>query len=168
MRMSSETRRLAHELLDGAVVLRRVLELGLDVMLVASCRRVSDEDGDLVVLDGRGILLLTQALLSPDVNHLLTESLPDIPRLEDTVDLRLSKAYVASITWRDVILPSLSRFVQYLGYRHHGPEHAITIPPNQVPSALCILEIGADLLDRLKIGKFHGVSTLHPSIFTYL
>ncbi len=35
-------------------------------------------------------------------------------------------------------------------------------------SALCILEIGADLVDRLKIGKFHGVSTLHPSIFTYL
>ncbi len=126
------------------------------------------KDGDLVVLDGRRILLLTQALLSPDVNHLLTESSPTSRVSRTPVDLRLSKAYVASITWRDVILPSLSRFVQYLGYQHHGPEHAITIPPNQVPSALCILEIGADLVDRLKIGKFHGVSTLHPSIFTYL
>ncbi|KAL1743213.1 hypothetical protein HDZ31DRAFT_65217 [Schizophyllum fasciatum] len=67
---------------------------------------------DHILLDGKGLALLTHALLAPDITSLPTETLEAIPLLEDTVNLRPSYAYLLPVVWQELIVPKMPSFLK--------------------------------------------------------
>jgi len=123
---------------------------------------------DHVLLDGMGLLFLIYALLSPDISHLPSDTLPTIPRMEDTIDTRPSYTYLIPIAWRELFLPKLPMFMQnYFKTPLSWPDDDFAIAPTKVPQGSSLLEIPYDIMDALKrVGKTHGISTLHPTMMT--
>ncbi len=118
------------------------------------------------MLDGMGMMRLILALLSPNIDHLPTESLETIAPTEDTIDIRPPYALLLPEIWRELILPNLPQIVQnYFEIDRPRPYFRTWLSPNKAPSAAILFELDIDLVTRPKLAsKIHGVPTLHPTL----
>ncbi|KAL1743214.1 hypothetical protein HDZ31DRAFT_83557 [Schizophyllum fasciatum] len=123
---------------------------------------------DHVLLDGMGLILLTQALLAPDVSSLPTESLGKIPLYEDTVDLRPPYSYLLPIVWQELVVGKLPSFLQqYVRQPKTWFGSSTQRPPLECDWDLALVELQASLVTSVKAtGKSFGVQTLHPLLKT--
>ena len=119
--------------------------------------------------DGRGMLRIIRALVDPDsIGKLSTENLEDLPRMEDTINLEPSWSHLVPLFMRELILPKLPTFIQnYFATTPFWPRGEIKQDPTTVPEGSSLMELPADVMERLKaISKEHGVHTIHSTIQT--
>ncbi|KAI5895068.1 uncharacterized protein SCHCODRAFT_02222986 [Schizophyllum commune H4-8] len=119
---------------------------------------------DHILIDGKGLALLTQALLAPDISSLPTETLAQIPLMEDTIDIRPPYSYLLPVVWQELLVPKLPSFLQsYVAQPKPWPGSNIQRSPAECEWGLSLLELAPSLVDALKsAGKVHEVKTLHP------
>ncbi|WVQ84984.1 hypothetical protein IAT38_007148 [Cryptococcus sp. DSM 104549] len=179
----SESTYVANE--DSTVELERVIARegedaiheDIDALPLWQVRRLTSPPKDTVyialtadhcVTDGRGILVLFDALLSPDISSLPFEKLEAITRFEDTVPTKPSLAHALPIVFQHFILPYLPSFIQpYLAPYIAWPHTLIRGPPTSFPPLSSLVSLSAPLISALKTtAKSHGVSTLHPVLKT--
>ncbi|WVQ84985.1 hypothetical protein IAT38_007149 [Cryptococcus sp. DSM 104549] len=123
---------------------------------------------DHCITDGRGILNLFAALLSPDISSLPYEKLETITRFEGTIPTKPSLAYALPLILRFFILPLYPAFLQrYLAPYPSWPHTVIRAQPTTCPQFSSLVSIPAPLITALKAtAKSHGVTTLHPVLKT--
>ncbi|KAK4687163.1 hypothetical protein P7C73_g2954, partial [Tremellales sp. Uapishka_1] len=118
---------------------------------------------DHVLTDGIGIVLLTQALLSPDITALPIEDFSHLASLEETISVVPSWRNTIPIVWNALVLPKLPTFIQnYLRPSPTWPTECAK-PPVECPTLLSFQHLPISLIDPIKaLGKARGVLTLHP------
>ncbi|WVQ73341.1 hypothetical protein IAR50_002909 [Cryptococcus sp. DSM 104548] len=126
---------------------------------------------DHVIVDGRGLSLLFDALLSEDISHLPFEKLDDIELLENTINIKPSLWYALPRIWAGHVITRLPKFIQlFLLPRPSWPGSNIKSNPLDAPPDCSMLSFPADKVSALKrAAALHHVYTLHPllkSIFS--
>ncbi|ODN81919.1 hypothetical protein L202_02263 [Cryptococcus amylolentus CBS 6039] len=121
---------------------------------------------DHVLLDGRGVAILLQAILAKHIAGLPYEQLETTPRVEDTVDMKPTLAFALPLIWHHLILPRLPLFLQRsLTPAKAWPADLISATPLTSPSAFSLFTLSLNEVSQLKtIAKAHGVPTLNPVI----
>ncbi|KAL1696638.1 hypothetical protein GGG16DRAFT_120875 [Schizophyllum commune] len=119
---------------------------------------------DHILIDGKGLALLTQALLAPDIASLPTETLEQLPLMEDTIDIRPPYSYLLPVVWQELLVPKLPSFLQsYVAQPKPWPGTYVQRSPAECEWGLSLFELAPALVDALKsAGKAHDVKTLHP------
>ena len=124
---------------------------------------------DHALTDGRGLLLLLEALLNPSsIASLPYESLIELPLHEDTMDMRPTWSQLLPPVLRRIILPHFPQFIQnFFAAKPYWPQGEIMRDPTTVPEASSLIELPGDVLARLKVaGKEHNVPTLNATVMT--
>ena len=124
---------------------------------------------DHVLSDGRGFILLLEALLNPSsIASLPYEKLADLPIHEDTMDMRPTWSHLIPTIFRAMILPNFPQFVQNLfATKPYWPQGEVMRDPTTVPEASSLIELPGDVLVRLKTaGKEHKVPALNATLQT--
>ncbi|ODN81929.1 hypothetical protein L202_02272 [Cryptococcus amylolentus CBS 6039] len=126
---------------------------------------------DHVIVDGRGLSLLFDALLFNDISHLPYEKLQDIELLENTINIKPSLWYALPRIWQGHIIDKLPKFIQsFLVPRPSWPGAKIHSNPLDASPDCSMLSISADKISALKRAAAENhVYTLHPllkSIFS--
>lgn len=119
------------------------------------------------LIDGRGLLRLVRALLDEDISNLPYESLSTVSTYPDSIDIRPSWSYLLPFALSEILNPWLPRFVTSYLSSQVWPVGLQRTNPLELPARLSLLNIPLRLADLLKsLGKFHGVPTLTPILFT--
>ncbi|WVQ84986.1 hypothetical protein IAT38_007150 [Cryptococcus sp. DSM 104549] len=123
---------------------------------------------DHVITDGRGMVNLFDALLSPDISSLPYEKLETITRFEDTVPIKPSLAHTLPFIFLRMVLPLFPVFLQrYFTPYPFWPHTAVRAAPTSCPPLSSLVSLPAPLISALKTtGKGNGVATLHPVLKT--
>jgi hypothetical protein len=113
--------------------------------------------------DGVGALRLAQAILSPDISTLQTET-SLAPKMEDSVNIKPPVTHLLPVVFQKLLLPSLPSFVQaYFKPTAPWPAERILQSPTQCEEDLLLVQIPGELVSAIKsAGASHGVRTLHP------
>ncbi|ODN81922.1 hypothetical protein L202_02266 [Cryptococcus amylolentus CBS 6039] len=116
-----------------------------------------------VMIDGRGMANLFQALLAEDISHLPQETLEATPRAEDTINMRPSLAFAVPLIWYHIVLPRLPSFLQtYFAPAKPWPAEQIDISPLASPSALSLFSLSSGDVSQLKaLARLHKVPALN-------
>ncbi|TYJ56455.1 hypothetical protein B9479_002858 [Cryptococcus floricola] len=119
---------------------------------------------DHVLLDGRGMANLFQAILAKDIAGLPYEQLETTPAVEDTVNMKPTLAFFLPLIWHHLLLPRFPLFLQrYFTPAKAWPADLIAAAPLTSPAAFSMLSLSLDEVAQLKtIAKAHGVPTLNP------
>jgi len=119
---------------------------------------------DHTLTDGRGGILLLQALLAESIDDLPYEQLDTIPRLDDTHNLKPSISYLIPMIFQELLVPKLPSFLQkYVKPYPIWPSGNVQNNPIDCEGQLSITTISPEILSALKkVGKENGVATLHP------
>ncbi|WVQ73332.1 hypothetical protein IAR50_002900 [Cryptococcus sp. DSM 104548] len=119
---------------------------------------------DHVLLDGKGMTILFRAILAKEIAGLPYEKLETTPRIEDTIDIKPSLAYLLPFIWDHLVLSRLPTFLQnYLAPAKAWPADLISASPLTSPAAFSLFTLPADEVSQLKaVAKSHGVPTLNP------
>jgi len=119
---------------------------------------------DHALLDGRGLFKLLDYLVRDDISDLLHESVADVPRLEDTLNVKPDAMLLLGLVYRELFVPKLPSFLQaYLVAPPSWPTGQVSIAPNQCPPIYTLLDLPLQTVVGLKAaGRLHQVQTLHP------
>ncbi|WVN89882.1 uncharacterized protein L203_105112 [Cryptococcus depauperatus CBS 7841] len=121
---------------------------------------------DHVIIDGRGLQLLFDALLAENISDLPYERLEDVPRTEDTINIKPSLAFALPLIWQHLILPFFPKFLQsYLSPISPWPSTLVSKSPIECPPAFSLCSVPINQVSALKhIAIQHDVPTFHPVI----
>lgn len=119
---------------------------------------------DHALTDGKGLFSLLDALLRDDISDLPYESVSQIPRMEDTLNVRLDAFSILGLVFRELLVPTLPRSLQsYLIVPPSWPAENVVKSPNQCPPLYTLIQLPHQLIASLKTaGRLHRVTTLHP------
>ncbi|GMK53772.1 hypothetical protein CspeluHIS016_0103580 [Cutaneotrichosporon spelunceum] len=116
-----------------------------------------------IMVDGCGALRLVHLLTAHGV-HVPIEPFEKPSRLDDTVDLKPDARYLASIVFREIIVPKLPKPLQKKWKtKDPWPGERINAHPAESPSGFSFVRISLEVVDACKrAGKARGVRTFHP------
>ena len=117
---------------------------------------------DHMLVDGKGLFILFSALLAPDISDLPYESIPSIPLLEETIDIRPGFMFITSIMLEELIAPKLPAWIRRSVVGTPSWPHVVSRSPALCDPQISLLDLSLDLSSLKARGKACGVPTLHP------